>query len=86
MDKFDEYRRLKGRIAPTTVSVGSPSVDLPVLRQAPKPITPKERARAERMRAIVMQKMPEFIPFIRDAVANGMIDGWRNIDAHEIEK
>lgn len=44
-----------------------------------KPINDAERERAAAMRAAVHAQMPEVIPIIREFVAEGLIDGWRNV-------
>lgn len=86
MSSQDEYRRIKGRVAsPSVASIVSTDSPPPAPRPALRPLTDSERARAEKMRTIVIEQMPEFLPFIREAVAFGMVDGWRSVAARKIK-
>lgn len=48
-------------------------------KRPPRPLTTRQRAAAEQARADVLAHMPEMVPVIKEFVAAGLIDGWRDV-------
>ena len=42
-------------------------------------LTDSELAKAAESRSFVHEHMPEALPFIRDLVSAGLLDGWRSV-------
>lgn len=56
--------------------------DQPVVdnRKALPPLSDAEQARTAEARAFVLEHMPDLIPWIREFVAIGYMDGWRDVE------
>lgn len=65
---MNDYARIKG----DSVPVPAAPAELPELTDA-------QRDRIAAKRDQVRTLMPEFVPFIRELQAEGLIDGWRAI-------
>lgn len=65
---MNDYARIKGN-----------SVPVPAVPAEPAELTDAERDRIAAKRDQVRTLMPEFVPFIRELQAEGLIDGWRAV-------
>lgn len=71
---MSDYAKASGRSArPLPVTAG--------MRAEAKPLSETELARAEEARVFVCTHLPEALPFIRALVSEGMMAGWRDIQA-----
>lgn len=68
---MNDYARIKGSVAPVPIAPANAS-ELPEL-------TEEQRERIAAKRDQVRSLMPEFVPFIRELQAEGLIDGWRSV-------
>jgi hypothetical protein len=80
---MNEYARATGRES----RIKNP----PVKNIAPaprvlQPLSDIDQARVAEKRQLVMTHMPELVPEIKELVALGLIDGWRNVRSVKILK
>lgn len=76
----NEYARQRGREPPST----APLPQAKEGRKPGRPLTEREQVRAAENRALVREHLPEALPFIKDLVDEGLIDGWRNVESVEV--
>lgn len=70
----------RGGRAPPSCSIESSTSS-----QEVRPLTAAEEARCEENKHFVMERMPEFVPFIRDMVKADLITGWRDVSTSVIK-
>lgn len=68
---MNDYAKIKGSSAPVPPA--------PTDQIEPAELTDAERDRIAAKRDQVRTLMPEFVPFIRELQAEGLIDGWRAV-------
>lgn len=75
----NEYARQRGVDLPP-----EPETAPRVPRRPPPPLTERQQARVAENRALVLEHIPEAVPFIKDLHELGMIDGWRSVESVEV--
>lgn len=81
---MNEYARATGR-EPRTKNP-PPVKNNESARRVLQPLSDIDQARVAEKRRLVMTHMPELVPEIKELVALGLIDGWRNVRRVEILK
>lgn len=80
---INDYAKAKGREQP----VSAPDDSVNRVRVEKRVLSDVERAEVAASKAVVEERIPEMVPFIKALYAGGAIDGWRDVKAkkHESE-